>query len=502
MAARIPNLRPIRPGLRAALSAAALLSLVAACGGGGGDAAPTTAPANLTYDVDPGLYRAGEPITDNNASTTGGAPTSFTVNPPLPSGLVLNAVTGTIGGTPTVETPGAAYTVTAANSAGQTQTDVTLAIGKPLPGSFVSLKEGFEVECVLTGLNKGARIALLPDGRILYTEVSLGRVRVIDANGTLQPAPYLDLLSFQLGGATVDLLQGSHQGLLGLAIAPDFNASGHVFVSLTIGEQGQPDRMAVLRFTDDPTPNANQGTDMQVVLDDLPTADTNCGGELLFEPDPGGVYATDRMWVSVGDAENSLNAQAPIATTPAGKILRIIPTTPATLPPENTSGTLQYANGCRAIFGMGTHPTLGGLFVGDNGGMDLVNGHDMLDEVNYVIEGNNYGWGSGAGGNPLKVKEWTNVTVVPAGLTFHTGAAFSTTVPPTDSLFVTAHLTREIFRFVMSGVARTDVDLEEVWAQMTLNPNDNPLDIVVDPVTDDLYVITFGDIWRISAITP
>lgn len=63
----------------------------------------------------------------------GTLPFLYTVTPDLPTGLVLNPVTGAITGTPAATTPSAVYTITAVDSAGASVTQaLTLAVNPPL----------------------------------------------------------------------------------------------------------------------------------------------------------------------------------------------------------------------------------------------------------------------------------------------------------------------------------------------------------------------------------
>ena len=86
------------------------------------------APANLTYATNPATYTVGTAITANSPSSTGGVITSYTVSPALPAGLVLNATTGILSGTPTAATALAVYTVTGTNAAGNTTVALTLTV--------------------------------------------------------------------------------------------------------------------------------------------------------------------------------------------------------------------------------------------------------------------------------------------------------------------------------------------------------------------------------------
>lgn len=101
--------------------------LLAACGGGGGGTGET-APANLVYSINPAHYGIGTAIPLNIPSNSGGAPSSYSVSPPLPTGLELDTTTGTISGTPAATSAATDYTVTATNGAGATQAVLNIAI--------------------------------------------------------------------------------------------------------------------------------------------------------------------------------------------------------------------------------------------------------------------------------------------------------------------------------------------------------------------------------------
>jgi hypothetical protein len=90
----------------------------------------------LSYTTNgPLSYCAGQAITANNASLSSGVPTSFSVSPALPAGLVLNTITGQITGNPTTAAgvTAANYTVTATNSCGNTTRMLNIAISPAAP---------------------------------------------------------------------------------------------------------------------------------------------------------------------------------------------------------------------------------------------------------------------------------------------------------------------------------------------------------------------------------
>ncbi|MGC3998496.1 MAG: putative Ig domain-containing protein [Anaeromyxobacter sp.] len=89
-------------------------------------------PSGLTYALNPATYQATIAIGDNTPTVSGGPVTSWSVEPPLPAGLTLDAATGVLSGTPEAEAAQATYTVTATNSGGSTATGLTLTV-RPAP---------------------------------------------------------------------------------------------------------------------------------------------------------------------------------------------------------------------------------------------------------------------------------------------------------------------------------------------------------------------------------
>ena len=72
--------------------------------------------------------RVGTSITPLSPTSTAGAVTQYSVWPPLPAGLTLNAQTGVIQGTPTVLAEPTTYQVTGSNLGGPAQTPVQLSV--------------------------------------------------------------------------------------------------------------------------------------------------------------------------------------------------------------------------------------------------------------------------------------------------------------------------------------------------------------------------------------
>lgn len=101
--------------------AAIVLAMIGCGGGGGGGSSPAptplAAPSGLSYPAVPAL-EVGTALATPVVPAVTGTVTSYTVSPPLPAGLMLDAASGVIVGTPAAAAPTATYTVRAANSAG------------------------------------------------------------------------------------------------------------------------------------------------------------------------------------------------------------------------------------------------------------------------------------------------------------------------------------------------------------------------------------------------
>ncbi len=85
-------------------------------------------PTGLAYATNPASYTVGVAIPPDIPSSSGGAPSSYAVSPALPTGLVLDPLTGVISGTPGAPVASAAYQVTASNGAGSASVSLTITV--------------------------------------------------------------------------------------------------------------------------------------------------------------------------------------------------------------------------------------------------------------------------------------------------------------------------------------------------------------------------------------
>jgi uncharacterized repeat protein (TIGR01451 family) len=93
-------------------------------------------PSSLGYTTPSPVYTNGVSISTNVASTTGGAVVSFSVSPPLPTGLSLNTSDGRISGTPSGIYPSSTYAITATNTGGSISTNLNITVNDVAPSAL------------------------------------------------------------------------------------------------------------------------------------------------------------------------------------------------------------------------------------------------------------------------------------------------------------------------------------------------------------------------------
>src|SRR5438067_9190480 len=171
---------------------------------------------------------------------------------------------------------------------------------------LATLPSGFEMDLVASGLYEPTAMTVAPDGRLFVTEKPFG-VRVID-HGTLLPTPFL----------TLPVERSGERGVDGIALDPDFEHNGFVYIYYTRLEGTNAfDRLS--RFTVSATdPNVADPASERVLVDSVPTVSPGYhnGGMLQFGAD-------GMLYVGIGDTMNTALPQD--LTKIQGKILRINP---------------------------------------------------------------------------------------------------------------------------------------------------------------------------------
>lgn len=199
-------------------------------------------------------------------------------------------------------------------------------------------------------------ITFTPDGRIFTTERDTGRVLEVSGAATSVHT------TFAVNNA-------GEGGLLGLTHSPTFAEDGWLYVYFTTDTDNR-----IVRFKAT-SPTATR----QIILSGIPRASNHDAGRIEFGPD-------GKLYVGTGDAGNVQAAQD--INSLAGKILRL--EADGSTPSDNPFGNGVWAYGFRDPQGL-TWDGAGRMFATEFG-------PDRDDEINRVIRGGNYAWGSEPGG--------------------------------------------------------------------------------------------------------
>ncbi len=222
-----------------------------------------------------------------------------------------------------------------------------------------------QVDTFVTGLEVPWSLVFTSPTRLLVTERP-GRVRVVE-NGALQRKPLAVLTDVEASGES---------GLMGMAIAPDYERSRLLYLAYAY-DMPQGPRVRIARFRD----AGDALTDRTVIIEGLPAAQYHAGCRLRFGPD-GKLYAT------TGDATTREIAQD--LKSLGGKTLRL--NLDGSIPSDNPfPGSPIFSYGHRNSQGLDWEPRSGLQFQTEHGpsGFDGPGGGD---EVNIVESGKNYGW--------------------------------------------------------------------------------------------------------------
>lgn len=333
---------------------------------------------------------------------------------------------------------------------------------------------GAALDTVASKLEVPWSLDFAPDGRVFVTERA-GRVRVIE-KGVLREEPWAELPVFG-----TDERIGPESGLMGIALAPTFASSGHVFVVGTFWKRSQaplsrtidrifrrvagvfsprtaiPYENRVYRLTD----RGGKGVEATVVIDDLPANVYHAGGAVAFGPD-------GNLYVTVGEALASEFSND--TETASGRVLRYRPD--GSIPNDNPiPGSPVYAIGLRNPQALAWHPVGNVLIATEHGPSSLPHegGRSDKDELNLVTPGANYGWPAVAGragdarfADPIA--EWSPA-IAPGGVAFYTGPYR----PWRGNAFVGGLRGRQLRRIVFDTTAAAAGQLKVIQEEVLLS---------------------------------
>lgn len=249
--------------------------------------------------------------------------------------------------------------------------------GGLVPGVLLAAEPQFEIVTVAEGLADPWSIAALPNGDVLVTEKA-GHLRLI-RNGQLQPEPVEGVPQVRAGG------QG---GLLDLKLAPDFETSRWVY--MTIAKRNADDSLgttAIVRARFDGV----RLTDLEEVIETKAWGEARAhyGTRLAFD-------ASGHVFLSIADRSAFYKTGRDLSEHPAqqldnhlGKVLRLNldGSVPADNPFVGRTGALPeiFTQGHRDPQGLAFRPETGEMWSVEHG---PIGG----DELNLLLPGRNYGW--------------------------------------------------------------------------------------------------------------
>ncbi len=225
----------------------------------------------------------------------------------------------------------------------------------------------YQVETIAQGLNFPWSVAFLPDNRMLVTQRS-GELRYVHTDGTV---------SAPIAGTPTPYVR-SQGGLFDVLLAPDFDSTGTLYLSLAAGSS-----------------HSNSTQIVRAQLQDMALVNSTVIFEVAFRKDTPVHYGGRMTWdstghllVTTGDGFN-YREEAQNPGNQMGKVLRMTAEgkVPEDQPLQNLTGAdpYVYSYGHRNPQGLALDPATGKIYEQEHGPRGG-------DEINLIEPGKNYGW--------------------------------------------------------------------------------------------------------------
>lgn len=283
-------------------------------------------------------------------------------------------------------------------------------------GTFKSDDYFLRINILASGLEHPWGLAFLPDGRMLVTERA-GRLRLLGANGALDPRPISGLPQIDVGG------QG---GLMDIALHPDYEKNGWLYLSyVASNKRGKGTEVARFRL------DGYRLKDFQGIFRMEPklAGERHFGSRLLFDEQ-------GYLYITLGDRGDRERAQQ--LSDHLGTVVRLhddgrIPAGNPFRNHRNAKAEI-YTYGNRNVQGIAQNPWTKEIWAHEHGpqGGDEIN--VLQPGVNYgwpvITYGVNYVWGTRIGEGTAKkdmaqpVYYWAPKSIAPSGMTFYQGDKF------------------------------------------------------------------------------
>lgn len=227
-----------------------------------------------------------------------------------------------------------------------------------------------KTEVVARGLEHPWALQFLPDGRLLVTERP-GRLRLVTREGKIGPP---------IAGVP-EVVASGQGGLLDVALAPDFQSSGLIYLSYSEPRGGQTNGTSVAKARLRLAGDSGRLDELEVIFQQEPAVASqhHFGSRIVFA-------ANGDLFITLGERYRSrLEAQNP--ANHIGKVVRIRPDgAPSAENPKSEGWDPKvWSIGHRNIQGAVLENSTGELWTVEHGARGG-------DELNRPQSGKNYGW--------------------------------------------------------------------------------------------------------------
>jgi len=236
-----------------------------------------------------------------------------------------------------------------------------------------------------TGLTDVVEIAHAGDSRLFLVEQT-GRIKILNANGTLETTPFLNLSTL--------VSNGNEQGLLGLAFHPNYATNGYFYVNYT--DVSGDTVIARYSVNSGNANTANASSALIIKTIDQPASNHN-GGTIKFGND-------GYLYIGMGDGGGGgdTNNHGQNKNSLLGKMLRLdidlpAPYIPATNPYVGIDGADEiWAIGLRNPWKFSFDFEGNSIWIADVGQENV----EEINKANMTTPALNYGWRCYEGNSP------------------------------------------------------------------------------------------------------
>lgn len=231
------------------------------------------------------------------------------------------------------------------------------------------------------------------DDRLFIVEKN-GLIRILNANGTVNATPFLDLTS--------QVTTSAERGILGLSFHPNYQSNGFLFVNYA----NLNGNIQVSRFTVSSNPDVADINTEVILTETAESSGIHNGGAIQFGTD-------GFLYIAIGDGSSSDRGQA--LDTFRGKILRIDVDTasggnnygiPASNPFASGGGLPEiWSYGLRNPWRFSIDDATGNIWIADVGASSV----EEINRQNITENPVNYGWRCYEGSSPLFPGECPNI---------------------------------------------------------------------------------------------